>query len=130
LEAASAELVAVGAAGLAETMCTLLPPVDAAVITGDVGEFLYAWIAGGQRTGYEGWLDDDLAFTRGWGFELGRIRVPVLLAQGRHDLMVPFAHGGWLATQVPNAEAHFTDEDGHLTLITTLGPVHEWLRRQ
>ncbi|MGE5829696.1 MAG: alpha/beta fold hydrolase, partial [Micromonosporaceae bacterium] len=47
LTTASAELVAVGPEGLVEAMRTILPPVDAAVITGAVGEFLYAWIATG-----------------------------------------------------------------------------------
>ncbi|MGE5828241.1 MAG: alpha/beta fold hydrolase, partial [Micromonosporaceae bacterium] len=89
----------------------------------------YAWIATGQRAGYDGWLDDDLAFTRAWGFDLGQIRVPVLLVQGRHDLMVPFTHGEWLARQAAHAQTHLTDDDGHLTLLTNLGLVHEWLRR-
>jgi pimeloyl-ACP methyl ester carboxylesterase len=129
LATASAELIAAGAEGLVEAFGTILPPVDAAVLTGEVGEFTYAWLAGGQRAGYEGWLDDDLAFTRDWGFDLASIRVPVLLLQGRHDLMVPFAHGEWLATHVPTAQARLTDGDGHLTLMADLGPVHAWLRR-
>lgn len=125
----SAELIAGGPEGLIEAFGSILPPVDAAVLTGDVGEFIYAWLAGGQRAGYEGWLDDDLAFVRDWGFDLASIRVPVLLLQGREDLMVPFAHGEWLATRVPTAQTRLTHDDGHLTLVSDLGPVHEWLRR-
>jgi hypothetical protein len=44
--------------------------------------------------------------------------------------MVPFSHGEWLAARVPTGQTRLTDGDGHLTLITDLGPVHEWLRHQ
>jgi pimeloyl-ACP methyl ester carboxylesterase len=127
---ASAELVAAGRQGLVEAFGSIVSPVDVAVLTGEVGEFVHAWLVGGQRAGYEGWLDDDLAFVRDWGFDLAGIRVPVLLLQGREDLMVPFAHGEWLASRVPTVQTRLTDDDGHLTLISDLAPVHDWLRRQ
>ncbi len=127
LAKASDDLVAAGPNGLADALRSLLPAVDVAAITGDVAQFMYAWLAGGQRSGIEGWLDDDLAFVRDWGFDLGSVRVPVLVVQGRHDLMVPFAHGEWLAARIPGAEARLTADDGHLTLIANLAGVHAWL---
>lgn len=130
LAAASAGLVAAPPGALADEMRSLLPAVDVAALTGPVGEFSQEWLVGGQRGGYEGWLDDDLAFARDWGFALSDIRVPVLLLQGRHDLMVPFAHGEWLAGQIPTAQPRLTDEDGHMTLIADLAPVHGWLVQQ
>ena len=127
LAEASAQLVAAGPGGLADAMRSLLPDVDVTALTGAFAEFMYAWLAGGQRNGFEGWLDDDLAFIRPWGFDAGSIGVPVLIVQGRHDLMVPFAHGEWLAAHVAGATAWLTPDDGHLTLFANLAPVHTWL---
>jgi pimeloyl-ACP methyl ester carboxylesterase len=127
LAQASANAVAADPAGLVDVLASLLPPVDLAALRGELGSFMYDWLAAGQRNGYLGWLDDDLAFVRDWGFDLAAIGVPVLVVQGRHDLMVPFAHGQWLAARVPGAEPRLSDQDGHLTLIADLGPVHQWL---
>ncbi len=68
------------------------------------------------RTGVDGWLDDDLAFVSDWGFELDEIEVPVTLWQGSEDLMVPFAHGQWLAARIPDVHAHLEQGEGHLSI--------------
>ena len=70
----------------------------------------------GLRSGVDGWLDDDLAFTRPWGFDLAAITVPTLLWQGTEDLMVPFAHGLWLADHVAGVKPHLLDGEGHLSV--------------
>jgi pimeloyl-ACP methyl ester carboxylesterase len=102
--------------GLIEAMSSLLPDVDRALLTEEFGEALSANIREGLRTGVDGWLDDDLAFTRPWGFDLGAITVPTALWQGTDDLMVPFAHGLWLADHVAGVDAHLLNGEGHLSV--------------
>ena len=97
------------------------------MLTGDVLQFMYDWIADGLTNGYEGWLDDDLAFVATWGFDLSTIEVPVLLVHGRQDLMVPYAHADWLVKQIPGVEPRLLEDQGHLSLLADLAPVHEWL---
>jgi pimeloyl-ACP methyl ester carboxylesterase len=104
------------AAMLIEGMSTLLPEVDRAVFTDEFGEDLAANFNEGLRLGVDGWLDDDLAFTLPWGFDIADVAVPTFLWQGSEDLMVPFAHGQWLAEQIPGVTAHLLDGEGHLSI--------------
>jgi pimeloyl-ACP methyl ester carboxylesterase len=109
-------LVAITAAEVAEALGGLVPPVDVASLTGELAECLAAEFRHGLVSGVDGWLDDDLAFTRPWGFELGDISVPTYLWQGSEDLMVPFAHGGWLAERIPGVTAHLEQGEGHMSI--------------
>jgi pimeloyl-ACP methyl ester carboxylesterase len=61
----------------------------------------------------DGWVDDNLAFARPWGFEVASIRVPVYLQYGRDDRLVPGAHGDWLAAHIPEAKVVVLD-GGHM----------------
>jgi pimeloyl-ACP methyl ester carboxylesterase len=63
--------------------------------------------------GVWGWVDDDLAFVRPWGFELAEITVPTLVWYGSGDVLVPEAHGQWLAAHVPGCIVK-VDGSGHL----------------
>ncbi len=103
------------AEGVIQTLDSLLPDVDRAVLTGEVGEDIIRNLQGGTEELY-GWLDDDLAFTRDWGFALDSLRVPTYLWQGSADLMVPFHHGEWLAANIPGAVAHLEPGEGHLSI--------------
>src|SRR5262245_61340007 len=108
-----------------------LSPVDAAALTGELAEHLFASIAGGLAPGTAGWVDDDLAFVRPWGFDVGAITVPVSVWQGDQDLMVPGDHGRWLGTHVAGAEPRLLEQEGHLTLFANrIGDVQAWLMQR
>jgi pimeloyl-ACP methyl ester carboxylesterase len=123
-----AELLAAGPEELVAMWETLLGPADREVATAGLAAAVLARLCAGIEPGIDGWVDDERAFTRPWGFELEAIRVPVLLWQGEQDRMVPPAHGRWLAERIPGVEARFTADDGHLTLTERRIPeVHAWL---
>ena len=64
--------------------------------------------------GVWGWVDDDLAHTRPWGFEVAEVAVPVLVRYGETDVLVPPAHGEWLAANVPGCIVKVDDVAGHM----------------
>ena len=103
-------------AGIVEELASLLPDVDRAYCTDEHGGELAEAFHQGLAVSEDGWVDDDLAFVRPWGFDLAAIRVTVHVWQGSADLMVPSAHGQWLASAVPGAVAHLLDGQGHLSI--------------
>jgi pimeloyl-ACP methyl ester carboxylesterase len=107
---------------VAEALGDLVDEVDRGSIRDEFAEWLAAIWREGLRESYWGWFDDDMAFVRPWGFDLGAIQGPVHIWQGGHDRFVPFAHGQWLATHVGGACPHLLDEHGHLTLIVDSVP--------
>ena len=125
LEQAAAEIRVGGGAALIEGLSAMLPEVDRAAMKGEPGADLAAQFAEAVRRGATGWIDDDLAFVAPWGFEPAEISVPTFLWQGDADLMVPFAHGRWLADHVPGAVGHLLAGEGHASVF--LGRVDEVL---
>lgn len=120
LEAQVPDLVSGDSAAVVEGMRSLLPDVDQAAFTDDFATFLLASFQEGLRSGVDGWVDDDLAFLAPWGFDLAapaRHGIPVSVWQGGADLMVPAAHGAWLAAHVPGAVPHLEPGDGHLSIV-------------
>jgi pimeloyl-ACP methyl ester carboxylesterase len=116
LEPEAAQLSVADAPGIVAGLSTLLPPVDRDCISDEYGEDLVAGFHEALRTGIDGWVDDDLAFVKPWGFAVDSIAVPVSVWQGGEDLMVPYAHGEWLAAHIPGARAHLLPGEGHLSL--------------
>jgi pimeloyl-ACP methyl ester carboxylesterase len=64
--------------------------------------------------GVGGWVDDGLAFTQPWGFDVSAVSVPVLVRYGLTDVLVPAAHGEWLAANVPGCIVEIEDLGGHM----------------
>jgi pimeloyl-ACP methyl ester carboxylesterase len=116
MDAVWPHLKAVTVEGITESLSTLLPEVDRAVLTDEFGEDMAASFHEGLRVGVDGWLDDDLAFVKPWGFDFDEITAPLSLWQGSLDQMVPFAHGEWLAAHLPRATAHLEQGEGHLSI--------------
>lgn len=116
LEAMLPALSGISADQVADALGDLVPPVDRAALTGAFAEAVAFGFRRALSTGIWGWYDDDIAFVRPWGFELGSIRVPVSLWQGGQDRMVPFAHGTWLAERIPGVRPHLLPDEGHLSL--------------
>jgi pimeloyl-ACP methyl ester carboxylesterase len=93
-----------------------LPEADKATATGPWAEHSAAGLRRALEHGFDGWVDDDLAFARAWGFDLASIRVPVHIWQGEHDRLVPWAHGQWLADHIPGARFTLAEGQGHFSL--------------
>jgi pimeloyl-ACP methyl ester carboxylesterase len=108
-----------------EMLGDLVDDVDARALTGDLAETMARMIRRALSSGIAGWVDDDLAFVKPWGFDLGAIAVPASIWQGARDRMVPFAHGEWLAAHIPSARVHLYEDEGHISLASQLPRILE-----
>jgi len=92
-----------------------LAPADRAVLEDqDLRRVLNASFREAFRRGTWGWVDDDLAFIRPWGFDVEELQMPVEIRYGAGDVLVPAAHGAWLAAHVPKAIVTVDHSAGHL----------------
>ena len=100
----------------------VLDAVAAAMSPGDaeiarrpgVRDTLGAVIAEAFRQGSRGAALDVVLLGRPWGFQLEEVEPVVFLWQGEADVLVPPAMGRYLAAEIPNCQATFFPEDGHL----------------
>jgi pimeloyl-ACP methyl ester carboxylesterase len=120
LDAAAGVMRDITAAQVVEGLGGLVSEADQAAVTGEFAEYLAEAFRAALTTGIAGWRDDDLAFAKDWGLSLDALghATPVAIWQGDQDLMVPSAHGEWLAANIPRARAHLRPGEGHLTLVT------------
>jgi len=92
------------------------PPDDRAIAfdhEGEVVPFLIKSMRRAVAHGHHGYLDDNLAQARDWGFRVADIRVPVVVRQGELDRLVNVGHGRWLAAAIPDARGVFFPDAGH-----------------
>ena len=76
--------------------------------------------------GIDGCVDDVIAFTRPWNFDVGSIRVPVSIWYGPDDALCPWAHTDWLLQHIPGAEARELP-GGHVLDQASLYRLYAWL---
>ena len=104
-------------AEIKEAFGGLIGDADKAVIEGDYADQMAATMRSGLAVSFDGWIDDDLAFVRPWGFNLREISKPVFIWQGDDDFMVPHAHSKWLAEHIPGSQLKFVPGHGHISLV-------------
>ena len=122
------ELLAGTGRRLAQSLETLLSPVDRDVLTSGFTDWLADGFRDGLAPGDQGWWDDSVALRSSWGFDVASVSVPVQVWHGQQDKFVPFQHGQWLAQHVPGALPQLSDHEGHLTLLENRVPeMHRWL---
>jgi pimeloyl-ACP methyl ester carboxylesterase len=68
------------------------------------------------RGDWEGYADDCVAETIGWGFGLDKVGVKVVLLHGTDDRVVPTEHSRYLAKALPNASLREVDGEGHISV--------------
>jgi pimeloyl-ACP methyl ester carboxylesterase len=133
LDSAAVMFGALTGESVAQALGGLVIAVDQAALTGEYADHVAISLRASLNSGIAGWRDDDLAFIQDWGFSLGwdappdapagyprgTPAAPVAIWQGDQDQMVPFAHGRWLAANIPGARVHLMPGEGHLSLTVS-----------
>lgn len=83
-----------------------------------------------MAAGPEGLIADDLAFVKPWGVDLSGVRIPVLLAHGGDDRIVPPSHAQWLLENLSDAELWTRPRDGHVAILNASILAMDWLRQR
>lgn len=89
---------------------------DRAALAAADPEVRAARSAKGVESGIEGWLEDDIALTTPWGFDLSSVTRPVSFWAGRQDQFVSVRHTFWMAERVPGSDVHVLGSEGHMSL--------------
>lgn len=78
----------------------------------------------------DGWIDDVIALSRPWGFELSEITAPVKLWYGRDDVFSPPGHTHWLAKRMPKANVDVEVGTAHFGAVEILPQILTWVMKQ
>jgi pimeloyl-ACP methyl ester carboxylesterase len=75
----------------------------------------------------DGWIDDVVALSRPWGFELSDITAPVKLWSGSEDVFSPARHTQWLSEHIKGAELDIADGAAHFGSVQILPRILTWV---
>ena len=122
-------VAAVAAGGIQVAADYQLPDSDLRALQARRGEgdYLYRMHIA-YAGGVDEWIDDCMAMTHPWGFELEAISVPVSVWYGPDDVLSPRAHAEYLLAVIPGA-ARFELEGGHVLCNADLDAIYDFLTR-
>lgn len=75
----------------------------------------------------DGFVDDDVAAMRPWGFDLAQVLAPSLFVHGSLDRVVPLAHGRWNGEHVADGTWWPHDGEGHVSVMRHAAEALGWL---
>jgi pimeloyl-ACP methyl ester carboxylesterase len=116
--ATAAAKIASGVTWLAENPELFLsfprPEPDALLLQqGPIREMFTASVREAVRRGLAGYIADEVAERRPWGFRLGEVGQRVSIWHGAQDPYIPPAHAQTVAALLPNSRLHIDAEQGH-----------------
>jgi pimeloyl-ACP methyl ester carboxylesterase len=130
LIATAAKIRADPASHVVTTLGPEMPEADRQVVA-DAGirAKLVKNFAEALRDSADGWIDDALAFTSPWDFDVSTISVPVLLWHGEKDVFSPVTHTRWLADRIPTAIGTIFPGKAHFGALEVVPDTLSWLIR-
>jgi pimeloyl-ACP methyl ester carboxylesterase len=75
----------------------------------------------------DGWVDDVIALSRPWKFELSDISAPVKLWAGGDDVFSPVNHTRWLAKRIYGAKEEIEMGKAHFRAVMVLPKILTWV---
>ena len=118
LEPGRQRFLTVSGEELTATLGDLMSATDQQALTPGLADMLARSRRQAAASGFDGWVDDLLAFVGPWGFELNSIARPVTIWHGRDDRFVPSLHARRIAEEVPSSTLQILHEEGHLSIAT------------
>jgi hypothetical protein len=76
--------------------------------------------------GVDGWIDDCLAMTQPWGFDLSEVTTPTSVWYGTADVLASKDHHDYLLSNIPHSERREL-LGGHILNRPELLAIYEWL---
>ncbi|WP_028809028.1 alpha/beta fold hydrolase [Streptomyces sp. 351MFTsu5.1] len=117
-------------ASIVAEMRSGLPESDRRIVA-DAGiqAMLERNFAEGLRSSADGWVDDVMAFSTGWGFDLADITAPVVLWHGAEDIFAPVEHTRWLGRNIPGALVEVEPDAAHFGALRVMTRIIGWAAR-